>query len=277
MPELPEVEAFKEYVKNTSTNKKISDIKSASKRLIKKITFDDFKKTLKNKKIKSPKRKGKYLVIPLSDSKNKIIMHFGLTGSLKYTDDRDEKVKYAQVSFIFSDGSVLHWINKRKFGNMWLIEDVSELNNLKKLGKNPLKISQKEFTKLLEDHSRKNIKSFLMDQEILAGIGNEYSDEILFQAGIDPRRKAHDLSDNEIKTLYKKMQDILNYAINVRVKNIKNMDKKDYFSPEDTDFKSSYLQAHRHSDKKCPKNKNHSLKKEKIAGRSSYFCPKDQK
>jgi len=117
-----------------------------------------------------------------------------------------------------------------------------------------------------------------MNQSIISGIGNEYSDEILFQAGIDPHHKIEDLSPAQLTKLYKKMQEVLKYAINLRTKNFKKIGEILYFSnPDREKFKSSYLQAHRHTDKKCPKNASHKLKKVTIAGRSTYYCPKDQK
>lgn len=221
------------------------------------------KKTLEGKQFTQVKQKGKYLILSLSGTKKKLVMHFGLTGSVDYKNTHDNPPNYAQVSFFFSDGSALYWINKRKFGKIWLVDSVDELDSLKKLGPNPLKISLQEFKQLVNERKRKNIKSFLMDQTILAGIGNEYSDEILYQAKINPHATMHDLSPATVKKFYTTMQDVLTYAIHIQ-------------TSESQEFKSSYLQAHRHGDKKCPRHPKHTLKKEAIAGRTSYYCPKDQ-
>ena len=207
-----------------------------------------------------------------------IIMHFGLTGGLAYKKHADEKVKYAKVIFIFSDGSALHWTNRRKFGSIWMVKDLNTITGLQNIGPNPLKLTQAQFIKLAKEHANKNVKSFFMDQNIISGIGNEYSDEILFQAGIDPHRTIEDLSKSDLTRLYKKTQEILKYSINLRKKYLKKMDEIQYFSNADrSTFKPSYLQAHRHTDNKCPKNSTHTLKKVKIGGRSAYYCPKDQK
>ncbi len=116
-----------------------------------------------------------------------------------------------------------------------------------------------------------------MDQSIIAGIGNEYSDEILFQAGIDPHHTIQELSKLDLIKLYKKMRTVLSYASKVRVNHLGAMGHK-FFSQQDrTLFKRSYLQAHRHIDMICPKNARHTLKRTTIAGRTTYYCPIDQK
>ena len=117
-----------------------------------------------------------------------------------------------------------------------------------------------------------------MDQSIISGIGNEYSDEILFQSGIDPHHTVKDLSSAQLKKIYLQMKKVLKYAIALRKKNVTKLSQGRMFSAHDNIlFKSSYLQAHRHTDMLCPKDKTHKLKKVIIGGRSSYYCPKDQK
>jgi formamidopyrimidine-DNA glycosylase len=277
MPEIPEVEAFKDFIIKTSLHKKIEDVTSSAKELIKGTSFADFKKSLKNKEFTSAERKGKYLIIHTSNKPKKVVMHFGLTGGLAYEKNKDIKIKYSRVTFKFSN-AFLHWTNRRKFGKVWLVKNLDEIKGLEDLGPDPFALTEKQFVKLMQQHSSKNIKAFLMDQSIIAGLGNEYSDEILFQAGIDPHRKVSDLSSAEMKKAYTKMKSVLNYFIKLRKKYLKNVGSVDYFSNEDRKhFKLTSLQAHRHIDNKCPKNKNHTLKKVTIGGRSAYYCPKDQK
>jgi formamidopyrimidine-DNA glycosylase len=278
MPEIPEVEAFKFYIIETSLKKKIIDITAHDKNLVQ-YTFKDFKKELIGHQFTSPSRRGKYLIIPITSSQKKLIMHFGLTGSLAYKKSVDDTVPFSKVTFVFDDNSALHWINKRKFGKLWLIDNVNDVKRIKNLGPDALQISESKFVEMVVQKSDKNIKSLLMDQQLIAGIGNEYSDEILFQAGIDPRKTAHELSNAEIKKLYTTMHDVLNYAIKLREKQMKTWGGNTFFDPkrENKEFKSTYLQAHRHYDMQCPKHKNHRLVKTIIGGRSTYYCPEDQK
>ena len=275
MPEIPELEAFKYIVKTHCLHKKINNVESLNKKLIK-ISFPVFKKELIGHTFDSTERKGKYLLIYMSDGI--LVMHFALTGFLVYAKNSDEKVQFTCVKFIFNDDSVLHWISIRKFAKMWLVKNINEIKGLCELGVDALKVSKKEFLNLLHTYPTKNIKAFFMDQTILAGIGNEYSDEILFQAGIDPHHKIKDLSQRDYAKIYAQMQKVLKYAIELRIKDIKKMPEQNFLSNKDrATFKSSYLQAHRHTDMVCPKNKNHRLKKVTIAGRSTYYCPQDQK
>lgn len=273
MPELPELEAFSAYVKTHCLHKTITDVTTTDSKVIQ-GTLSAFKKGLIGKQFSHTQRLGKYLVIDLSDDK-KLVMHFGLTGSLAYTKDDHEAVRFSVVQFIFKDGSVLHWTSVRKFGKLWLLEDVQENKELKKLGPDALKISLTEFLAAAKKNTSKNCKAFLMDQAIIAGIGNEYSDEILFQAGIDPHHAMKDLSEKKLTLLYKEMHTVLTYACAVRIKSIK--DSVGFSMEKDRGaFKTSYLQAHRHVDMLCPKNKHHTLKKSTIAGRTCYYCPEDQ-
>ncbi|MGB8367640.1 MAG: DNA-formamidopyrimidine glycosylase family protein, partial [Candidatus Babeliales bacterium] len=162
------------------------DVIACNKRSVKKVAFAGFKKALIGKKFSSVKREGKYLIIYLRSSDKKVVMHFGLTGFLVYTKDKEEEVRFSKVTFLFADGSVLHWCDIRKFGAIWLVKQLDEIKGLEKIGPDPLAISKKDFLALLAQSKKKNIKSFLMDQSIIAGIGNEYSDEILFQSKINP-------------------------------------------------------------------------------------------
>lgn len=274
MPEIPELEAFKYVVKTYCLHKKIKDVESSKKKLIK-FSFPTFKKELIGHTFDATERRGKYLLIYTSD--RILVMHFALTGFLVYTKNSNENVRFTRVKFIFKDNSVLHWISIRQFEKIWLVKDINDIKGLSTLGADALTITKKEFLALMQKYATKNVKAFFMDQTILAGIGNEYSDELLFQASVDPHHKIIDLSTAKCTQLYTQMRKILKYAIALRIKDIKKMPEQNFLSRADREtFKSSYLQAHRHTDMLCPKNKNHKLKKVTIAGRSTYYCPKDQ-
>ncbi len=277
MPELPEVEAYKSVIESHCLKKTITDIVVTDKSVIKR-PLADFKKQLIGKKFTAVKRMGKYLIISLSSSDKKVVMHFGMTGFVIFSKDVTEKVRFARVNFIFDKKAVLHWISVRKFEKIWLVDDITEIAGLKNMGPDALSISEKDFLALLEQESKKNIKAVLMDQSLIAGVGNEYADEILFQAGVDPHHAIRDLSPQKRVTIYKKIKSVLKYAIKIQHKNIVKRPESYIFSKEDrVQFESTYLQAHRHIDMICPKNKNHALKKATIAGRTTFYCPVDQK
>lgn len=276
MPEIPEVEAFKSYITAHCLRKQIEDIKVTDTSSLKKVSVATFKKTLIGHRFTKVQRLGKYLIIDIAHTDKKLVMHFGLTGSLVYTTDKQEKVRFSRVAFIFAKG-MLHWTDLRKFGKVWLVDDLQKIQGLKKLGTDALSITKKQFLALLADNESKNIKALLMDQELIAGIGNEYSDEILFHAGIDPHHKVKDLSSATRTKLYNKLHAVLRSAIKTQHRSSKSANGPDFTSKESRKaFASTYLQAHRHVDMVCPKNKNHKLKKATIAGRTSYYCPEDQ-
>jgi formamidopyrimidine-DNA glycosylase len=276
MPELPEVEAFKEYIQKHCLHKKIQEIEVTDSASIKGASPLTLKRKLIHHSFSNVQRFGKYVVIQLSAMQELLVMHFGMSGFVYYTKDVDQIVKFSRVNFIFKDNSILHWIDLRKFGKVWLISNVEQIKGLAALGPDALKISQKQFIALLERNNKKNIKAFLMDQSTIAGIGNEYSDEILFQAGVDPHHRIEELSDKTLQNIYAKMRKILLFTIKLQVKAITNSEGKPFFTKTNRElFPDSYLQSHRRR-RTCPKNEKHPLKKVTIAGRSTYYCPKDQ-
>ena len=277
MTELPEVEAFAYYLEKHALDKVIQNILIKDSAVIKKITPEKFIEILTSQKFTHVTRKGKYLVLDLSNSTKKLIMHFGLTGTLDYEKSSTKPDKFTKVIFEFNNGYSLEWIDKRKFGKLWLVDSISTIAGLTKLGPDPLHLTKKKFIEILLDHKNMNIKAFLMNQNIISGIGNEYSDEILYQAGIDPHYKIDAIPANKYSLIFRKTIEVLIYATQLRKKGIEDLHGQPFFSVADTQhFKSSYLQAHRKSDRLCPNNKNHKLKTAKIAGRTSYYCPEDQ-
>jgi formamidopyrimidine-DNA glycosylase len=277
MPELPELEAFKSYVKSHCLHKVIAQVTSHDTAIIKDISFATFKKTLIGTTFTHVERRGKYLIIDIKPSDKKLVLHFALTGSLEFTKNMNADVRFSVVAFIFKDHSVLHFKSVRKFEKIWLVEDADDIKGIANLGPDALALSHADFIGIMNKNKSKNIKALLMDQNRIAGIGNEYADEILYQAGIDPHHTVKDLSQADMKKIYTQMNIVLKYATKLRIQDVKHA-VPDFFSQKDRKtFKSSYLQAHRHIDMMCPKNKKHTLKKVSIAGRTTYYCPAEQK
>lgn len=264
MPELPELEHFKRYFNRTAARKKIDHIRCSDKALLKGGTLATLNKKLHGKSFKRAERRGKFLIVGITGTDEKVIFHFGLTGFLHYKKARDKKgAAYTKVAFVFTNGDELQWINKRKFGRVYVVPDPMKIKTLKTMGPDASSISSKTFYALLEDKQKSNIKSFLMDQSSIAGIGNDYSNEILFQAGIRPQTNIKDLTKAQQKRLYTTMKRILKKAVHLSI------------IEREEQFPKSWLLAHK-KDMRCPKNKNHRLKKATVGGRSAYYCPIDQ-
>ncbi len=270
MPELPEVEHFK-HIFSHALKKKITDITCNAPLLLKKITPKKFSDLLIGKSFSKVVRKGKFLIATLAGSECFVVMHFGMTGWLEYkkqSDFDDTDKRFGQIIFALPSGYALLLLDKRKFAKVYVVHDPNEIKTLKKMGVDALTISAKDFSALLDKKKSRVIKTVLMDQSLIAGIGNEYSNEILYQAKIDPARKCGTLTPAEIKRIYTEMRAILRKAISFGG-SIGNAEK----------LPPSWLLYHIKTsrDMRCPHNKEHLLKRKTIGGRSAIYCPIDQK
>lgn len=258
MPELPEVETYKTYFDATALHQKIKDVESDDP-IVLNTDPDEFKAGLVEQSFERTERLGKYLFVHLSSGKV-LVVHFGMTGRLKYFKDREDTPKFTQVLIVFEGGFHLAFIIKRKFARLGLAESVDEYKQRKKLGCDALDLTVKDFISTLS--SRKApVKNILMDQSFAAGVGNWIADDVLFQAGIHPEVPAHELSEKEIKCIHKKLQDILNLAI----------EKEARYN----EFPDYYLVNHRSKKARCP-DCGEPLTNIKVGGRSTYYCANRQ-
>ena len=260
MPELPEVESFGKYLENTSLNKEIEDVDIESPQLLQNININVFKEKLESQSFLNVKRIGKYLFVRL-DNNLWLVLHFGMTGSLKFFENNDKKPPYGRIIFDFVDGSHLAFTDPRKFGKIHLILKIEDFIKNKKLGPDALDINLKTFKKLYSKR-RGASKSALMNQHVMSGVGNIYSDEILYHACVHPKTSFQTLNDEKLNEIFKIMKEVLKIAID---KDLKGENLPD-----------SYLIPHRIKNGECPKSKT-KLKTIKISGRTSYYCPVCQK
>jgi formamidopyrimidine-DNA glycosylase len=260
MPELPEVENFKNYIDETSLHQKIAAIQIAAPELLVNTTIDILRDTLKGNVFEDTFRHGKFLFIRLL--KNGFLMlHFGMTGDLLYyTPDK----KYPKVYVLliqFENGRNLAFSDQRRLGKIGLVKNVESFIKDRGYGKDALKISLEEFIALFQKR-RIAIKTALMNQKIVAGVGNEFSDEILFQSKVHPESKSNVLPIEKLKEIYQHMLAILQEAIE------QNADR--------SKLEHYFFLDHRKEGLKCPECKGET-KLRTIGGRSSYFCPSCQK
>ncbi|HVO75186.1 MAG TPA: bifunctional DNA-formamidopyrimidine glycosylase/DNA-(apurinic or apyrimidinic site) lyase [Ignavibacteriaceae bacterium] len=262
MPELPDVETFRRYFNKTSLNKKIVKAEAVRSRVIKGISPQNLQKKLKGNTFKSTERHGKYLIAATSGNKF-LIMHFGMTGSLSYFNDSEGPMKHVHLLLTFQNNYKLAYRDPRTFGAIYFEENKEAFLKRKKLGPDPLKgnYSFSSFKKAAEG-KKETLKAFLMDQTILAGIGNIYSDEILFDAGIHPEKPVNKLSKSKSKELFSSMKKVLRDSIK--------------YEADASNFPDDYLLNYRKKNAECPKCGG-KIKKITIAGRSSYFCPNHQR
>ncbi len=208
MPELPSVQRFSNYLTSTALNKKIDRVVVKDKSLLENTSAQTFQKKLKDEKFRSVNRHGKYLLVSYKKKEN-LYFHFGMTGKFKYYKEQEEP-KYAKVIFNFSNGYHMAFICPRKLGEVGLTGTGEDFSKDKKLGPDALdkELTFEKFHDIFS-HGRGAIKSSLMNQKKIAGIGNIFSDEFLFQASVNPQRKCSAIKENEYKDIYKNMQKIL--------------------------------------------------------------------
>jgi len=242
MPELPEVETIRRELAKEIIGKKLAGVEVVKVR-----------------------RRAKILIIDFANGES-LVFHLKLTGQLLLNAKPN---KYTRAIFNFDDGTTLLFNDVRKFGWWKRVKDVSLIE--KELGPEPLDkdFTLSKFKEMLGRRGKARIKPLLMDQRFIAGIGNIYSDEILFKAGIHPLARAGDLNSAAVAKLFSAIKEILKKAVEKRGSSIEQY--LDLYGR-----KGDYVAYHHvYQQKKCPSG--HQIEKIKIGGRSAYFCPRCQK
>lgn len=259
MPELPDVEYFKRYLDSTSLYKKIESIDIKNKKVLGKSTpVAVLEKNLIGDKFTKTFRHGKYLFIQLNQLNQSLMMHFGMTGYLLYSKKSKEKEnKHERIRFSFDNHFYLSYISQRMLGKLELIESSKKFIENLGLGPDANEIDKETFKKIIYKH-KANIKNLLMNQKYISGIGNIYSDEILFQSRLHPGKKATSLSTEEIRRLYNKMRDVIKIAVRQQA----DVNK----------FPDKWLTPHRKKNEKCPICGG-KIESKKVSQRTAYFCP----
>lgn len=269
MPELPEVETVVRTLERQIKDKEIKDVEVFWNNII--IgDVEKFKRTLIGKRFLSFNRLGKYIYFGLSDDLF-LISHLRMEGKYFLKKKEDIKEKHEHIIFHFSDETDLRYHDTRKFGKMELKKKAELFSTppLSLLGPDANKL---EFNDLKERfiHNNHKIKEVILDQNVVAGIGNIYADEILFSCRVHPERLASSLSDKEIKDFVKYSKQILDEAILAGGTTIRS-----YTSSLGVTglFQQELLV---HTKKECPICHSKILTM-KVGGRTSYYCPNCQK
>lgn len=273
MPELPEVETVKENLKKRLINTKINDVKVLYNNIIAYPDTNTFEKTLKNKKVKDITRRGKFLIFDLEDYY--LLSHLRMEGKYFFKNKNDQINKHEHVIFNLDNNQELRYMDTRKFGKMFLIqkENIDTIGPLKELGLEPF---DKKLTPNYLKEKIKNkiipIKTALLDQSIIAGIGNIYADEILFLSHVNPLKKSNTLKEKELNNIIKSTKEVLNKAIAKGGTTIHTYTSVD-------GIKGTYqdsLFVHNKEKELC-KVCQTQIKKIKVGGRGTYYCPHCQK
>ena len=272
MPELPEVETVRRALLLKLKNKKIKDLKVIHKNVFEKQDINDVIKNIKDQTINDILRRGKWLQFELDDYY--LLSHLRMEGKYLYRNLNDKIEKHQLVIFNIDNDFSLRYQDVRKFGKMYLVKkDELDKSPLSKLGLEPWDKSLNiKYLKEKYKNKKLPIKTVLLDQSIIVGIGNIYADEILFLSKINPHRKANSLNDKELDSIIKNTIKVLDKAIKEGGTTIRS-----YTSEEGvTGLFQNSLNCHKKEKEPCPCCKTIIIR-EKINGRSTYWCTKCQK
>jgi len=274
MPELPEVEVMRRDLEKEIVGKKIKTVEVTGTRSVRRHkNKKEFAALLEGHKIVSVQRRGKYLVIRL-DGPEAWIVHLGMSGQLLRAKSAREKApKHTHVVVTFTQGGLLRFVDPRTFGEMFVAQydDLEEqVDELAHLGLDPLEtaMSWDLFGRLLaERHAR--LKPLLMDQKFIAGIGNVYSDEILFNAGLRWDRMSDSLSQQEIRRLYRAIAETLQEAVKYRGSSLADEQYVDLFG-KPGDFQH-YHQVYDREGQACQRCRR-PVHRARYSNRSTFYC-----
>ncbi|HKL63450.1 MAG TPA: DNA-formamidopyrimidine glycosylase family protein [Woeseiaceae bacterium] len=257
MPELPDVEVYRRYIDATSLHSPVAGVEVPSPGVLRGTTPQGLGRALRGRPFEETRRHGKYLFVQLGDDGGYLVLHFGMTGELAYAVDAGPPPEYTACRFRFDHGGSLAYVAPRKLGRVSVTGSSSGFIEEHELGPDALSLSKEPFRRLAEGR-RGSVKSFLMNQEVMAGIGNVYSDEILFQAGLHPRHAVNDLDSAALGALWRAMRKVLRQAIAA--------------GAEPREMPESFLLPRRHEDGRCPRCGT-GLRHVTVSGRSAWFCP----
>jgi formamidopyrimidine-DNA glycosylase len=255
MPELPDVEAYRRFFRRHAAGKRVRTV-GADPTILRNTTPQRLSRALRGRRFEDPDRHGKWLVAWTDGPA--LLLHFGMTGDLIWSGDEPERHRHDRLWLGLDDGGELRYRNMRKLGGAWLAHDEDEARRVMgALGPDALTVDRGTFLSLL-DRRRGGVKAALMDQTLVAGVGNLIADEVLWQARLHPKRRIETLTDEERGALFRTMHHVLKESV----------DHFDYVPR-----KRSWLSHVRgRPAARCPRCGTQ-LARTVAAGRTTYFCP----
>lgn len=255
MPELPDVEINKRYLDATALHQTITRVHVKAPGLLSGTSPQGLGRALSHHRFESTQRHGKYLFVHL-ETGTWLVLHFGMTGRLAYYKHAQNQPAYTRLCVDFDNGYHLAYTAPRKLGCIALSDDPDDVIAAHHLGPDAHALDFEHFRKRIVGR-RGAVKSCLMNQKVIAGIGNIYSDEILFQAGIHPQRQLNELGQDELKRLFQCLRKILDQAIAAQA--------------DASRLPGSFLLPHRHKTGHCPVCHTR-LRTVTVSGRTAYYC-----
>lgn len=273
MPELPEVETVARGLRAALPGRRILSVSLGKTDFIEDPAA--LEQCLPGCRIIAVRRHGKFLVLDLERAgavggRPSLLIHLGMTGQLVVCPAEAPALPHTHVFVSLDNGRELRYTDIRRFGRMLIVEDGEHESTLGELGLDPLEATEEEFTAKLRGR-RARIKSLLLDQRVLRGMGNIYTDESLWRARIHPMRLAASLKPRELHNLHRGVRAVLLEAIRLRGSSVSDYVDSD---GERGEFQLRH-RVYQRTGKKCFRCGT-KIRRAIVAGRSSHFCPRCQ-
>ncbi len=273
MPELPEVETVRRSLEAGLVGRHIAEVtRIAWARTIAEPSQELFRELLRNRLVRGIDRRGKYLIIHL-DRDDALVVHLRMTGRLTLQNAQAEPDAHTHVVLRLDDGRQLVFRDTRKFGRIWLLDPEGLAVLERRLGPEPLDeaLTVEEFRTLLR-RRKGRLKPLLLDQKLIAGLGNIYVDEALWSAKLHPLRIVPSLDDDDVDRLYSGIRTVLEAAI--RNRGTSFSDYRDALDQPGDNQK--FLQVYKHAGSPCPRCGT-PIERTVVAQRGTHYCPACQR
>lgn len=257
MPELADVEGWRRYVARFARGRRVRGVSAPDPSVLRNTSPQGLGRALAGHRLGAPERRGKWLLVPAGDGR--LVLHFGMTGELHWSGRPGALDRFDRVVLALRGGE-LRYRTRRKLGGVWWLGRGRALEELSgPLGPDAARISREAFRARLSQR-RGGLKSALMDQTLLAGLGNELSDEILWRARLGPRARSARLSSRQLDGLYRTLRDVLRSSMrHGRI-------------PTGRGWLTGVRGSERAACPRCGR----ALRRERVAGRTAYWCPRCQ-
>ncbi len=278
--ELPEVEVLRRDAEKDIVGRRVADVdvrrtKNARRIVRRHSAPKEFRDLLKGRRITKADRKGKYLLLHLDDG-HVLVAHFGMSGRFLRGTKRNPLPEHTHVVMTFQQGGDLRFVDPRAFGELFVVKG-DELGKVKELAHIAIDPLETEFTwqqfSMLLAQRKSKLKPLLMDQQFISGLGNIYSDEVLFGAGLRHDRMSDDLSSQEVRRLYRAIQEVVQDAIRFRGTTLGDEAYVDVFG-KPGEYQNE-LKVYGRRGEPCRRCRT-PIETVKYSGRNSYYCPQCQ-
>ncbi len=256
MPELPDVEVFRRRLAATALGQPVRRVEVPDETMLRDTSRQRLGRALKGNVLVGTRRHGKHLLAETSGG-GWLVLHFGMTGRLLHLQDGEPSPDHTRAVLHLADGSRVVLDDQRRLGFVAVVDDDEAYVSAQDLGEDALRLSYPQLRDLLRGR-RGALKPALMDQSVIAGIGNVYSDEILFHARLHPRTSAAGLDETSLRRLHRQTRRVLRTAADRGA------------DPERVP--RTWLLPHREDGAACPRGDG-SVRRFKMSGRGAFYCP----